>query len=51
MTIDRIAVGAWATPDIVAFEYGGVGEPFTWRSEAGVIERDVNRLNEMLKGL
>jgi uncharacterized protein len=46
--IDRIAAGDWPTPAIVAFEYGGIGEPFKWRSEASVIERDVNRLNEML---
>jgi hypothetical protein len=48
---DRIAAGAWATPRLVAFEYGGIGEPFKWRSEASVIERDVNRLNEMLANL
>jgi uncharacterized protein len=47
--IDRIAAGDWARPQIVAFEYGGVGDPFKWRSDAGVIERDVNRLAEMLK--
>ncbi|MGB7158731.1 MAG: DUF692 family multinuclear iron-containing protein [Tepidisphaeraceae bacterium] len=49
--IDKIAAGEWGRPSIVAFEYGGVGEPFKWRSEAGVIERDVNRLNEMLRGM
>jgi hypothetical protein len=48
--IDRIAAGAWVKPRIVAFEYGGVGEPFKWRSDASVIERDVNRLNDMLSG-
>ena len=47
--VDRIAAGDWPTPAIVAFEYGGIGEPFKWRSEAHVIERDVNRLNEMLE--
>jgi len=47
-TLERIAVGDWARPSIVAFEYGGVGKPFAWRSDAAVIERDVNALNELL---
>jgi len=47
--IDRIASGAWAKPSLVAFEYGGIGEPFKWRSEASVIERDVNLLNHLLQ--
>lgn len=45
--VDRIAAGDWAMPKLVAFEYGGVGKPFKWRSDAAVIERDVNRLNEI----
>ena len=49
--VDRIAAGDWARPAIVAFEYGGIGEPFKWRSEASIIERDVNRLNEILRPL
>jgi uncharacterized protein (UPF0276 family) len=47
--LDCIAAGAWAKPALVAFEYGGVGEPFNWRSEASVIERDVNLLNDLLQ--
>ncbi len=46
--IDRIAAGDWASPALIAFEYGGIGEPFKWRSDAAVIERDVNRLNDIL---
>ncbi len=46
--MDRIAAGEWSRPEIVAFEYGGIGAPFKWRSEASVIERDVKVLNEML---
>jgi uncharacterized protein len=48
-SMDRIAAGDWARPWAMAFEYGGVGPPFKWRSEASVIERDVNRLNELLE--
>jgi uncharacterized protein (UPF0276 family) len=39
---------AWGTPSIVALEYGGVGEPFRWRSEPQVIESNVPRLYEMV---
>ncbi len=46
--VDRIAAGDWRRPDLIAFEYGGIGEPFKWRSDAAVIERDVSRLNEIL---
>ena len=48
--IDRIAAGAWAKPDIVACEYGGVGEPFKWRTEARCIEEQVPRLLDMVRG-
>ncbi|MFO7321277.1 MAG: DUF692 family protein [Chloroflexota bacterium] len=41
---DRIASGRWATPDIVALEYGGVGPRVEWRSDAGVIAADAPRL-------
>jgi uncharacterized protein (UPF0276 family) len=46
--LDRIAAGDWPKPALFAFEYGGTGEPFNWRTDPQVIERDVNRLNEMI---
>lgn len=42
----RIAAGAWAPPDVVAFEYGGVGPVFDWRSEPEVLREQVPRLLE-----
>jgi uncharacterized protein len=42
----RIAAGAWAPPDVVAFEYGGVGPVFDWRSEPEVLRDQVPRLLE-----
>jgi uncharacterized protein len=47
--MDRIRSGAWATPWMVAFEYGGIGEHFKWRSERDVIEQQTPRLYEMVK--
>lgn len=35
--------GHWSAPKIVAFEYGGVGEGFAWRTDRDVIERQVPR--------
>ena len=47
--MQRIRAGGWATPWTVAFEYGGVGEPFRWRSEKRVLAEQVPRLWEMVK--
>jgi uncharacterized protein (UPF0276 family) len=46
--IERIQRGDWRTPWAVAFEYGGIGKPFQWRSEAAVLARDVPRLRDLL---
>jgi sugar phosphate isomerase/epimerase len=46
--LDRIRRGDWGKPTIVALEYGGVGEKFAWRSDAGVIAEQVPRLYEMV---
>lgn len=49
--VARIAAGAWAAPEIVAFEYGGVGPVFDWRSEPGVLLDQVPRLLELVRSL
>lgn len=41
---EQIRVGAWREPEIVAFEYGGVGERFSWRTETWALEEQVPRL-------
>lgn len=42
--IQRLRAGAMGRPAIVAFEYGGVGEKFAWRSDSEVIRRDGQKL-------
>jgi uncharacterized protein (UPF0276 family) len=49
--MERIRAGAWAKPWMVAFEYGGLGEPFKWRSKAEVIEEQTPRLYEAVKAV
>jgi sugar phosphate isomerase/epimerase len=47
--IDRIKTGDWSTPWTVAFEYGGIGDPFKWRSSIDVLRDQVPRLYEKVK--
>jgi uncharacterized protein (UPF0276 family) len=45
----NIRSGAWSRPWTVALEYGGIGKPFAWRSDAAVLASQVPRLDEMVK--
>ena len=45
--MERIGDGVWGMPWAMAFEYGGVGPGFEWRSEAGVIAEQLPRLKEL----
>jgi uncharacterized protein (UPF0276 family) len=47
--LDHVRSGRWSKPWTVALEYGGVGEPFKWRSEKRVLQEQVPRLLEMLR--
>ena len=47
---EQIRVGAWREPEIVAFEYGGVGEWFSWRTEPWALEEQVPRLHALFSG-
>jgi len=47
---ERIRLGAWREPEIVAFEYGGVGEWFSWRTDSWALEEQVPRLFKMFGG-
>ena len=42
--IAEIRCGNWREPDTLAFEYGGIGEKFEWRSEESAIARQAPRL-------
>ncbi len=45
---DHIRAGAWGEPHTVAFEYGGVGPTFAWRSRAEVIAAQVPRFYDLV---
>lgn len=49
--LDQIRAGAWRQPEIMAFEYGGVGERFAWRSDPAVIAAQAPRLYELAKSV
>ena len=42
--LGRVRSGAWSHPWLLAFEYGGVGEKFAWRSDPAVIAAQAPRL-------
>jgi len=42
--LERIKLGEWPRPWMLAFEYSGVGEKFSWRSDARAIETHCRRL-------
>jgi uncharacterized protein (UPF0276 family) len=47
---EQIRVGAWREPEIVAFEYGGVGEWFSWRTDTIALGEQVPRLFSLFSG-
>ena len=47
----QIRAGAWRKPETMAFEYGGLGDKFAWRSESAVIAAQAPRLYEMAKSV
>jgi uncharacterized protein (UPF0276 family) len=49
--LERIRGGEWTRPWMLAFEYGGVGEKFAFRSDAEAIATQVPRLYEMVKNI
>jgi uncharacterized protein (UPF0276 family) len=46
--MDRIHAGEWPAPWTVALEYGGIGEPFKWRSEKSALAEMVPRLYDVV---
>lgn len=45
----QIQQGAWARPDVIALEYGGIGPRFNWRTNPDVLVEQVPRLREMMR--
>jgi uncharacterized protein (UPF0276 family) len=39
--LERVRLGEWGKPMIAAFEYGGLGAPFRWRSSRTVLAEQV----------
>ena len=44
--LEQIRSGNWREPEIVAFEYGGVGAPFVWRTEYDCLKNQIPELYE-----
>jgi hypothetical protein len=44
--LEHIRTGVWSCPWMLAFEYGGVGEPFEWRSDPSVMVEQAPRLSK-----
>lgn len=49
--LHKIQLGEWRRPWMLAFEYGGVGERFAWRSDAHVIATQAPRLYDLVHAL
>lgn len=49
--MDNIRQRHWTRPRIVAFEYGGIGERFDWRTDPAVLDSQVPRLYEAIRRL
>jgi hypothetical protein len=43
----QIRAGVWREPEVAAFEYGGVGEVFGWRTQEWVLREQMPRLAEL----
>ena len=48
-SLEQIRTQKWAAPWMLAFEYGGVGEPFAWRSESAAIAEQMPVLWQMIR--
>jgi hypothetical protein len=46
--LESIHAGKWREPQIIAFEYGGVGDVFIWRTDYDVLKSQVPKLFRMV---
>jgi uncharacterized protein (UPF0276 family) len=46
--LSNIQSGEWREPEIMAFEYGGIGPLFEWRSDINVLREQVPQLRALL---
>lgn len=47
--LGEIRAGNWREPEIVAFEYGGIGAAFVWRTDFNILKTQVPILYEMIR--
>ncbi len=47
--LEQIQKGYWRRPAIIAFEYGGVGSTFDWRTDSSILESQIPRLYELIR--
>jgi uncharacterized protein len=47
--LEYIHAGVWSQPWLLAFEYGGIGTVFEWRSDPKVISEQVPQLVDKLR--
>lgn len=47
--LEQIGDGTWPRPRLIAFEYGGVGPSFAWRSDPDVLAEQLPRLSYLLR--
>ena len=48
---DRIRQGDWPAPWVLTLEYGGTGDPFRDRSDAGALRRQLTRLDHLAQSI
>ena len=46
--LGEIRAGKWLEPRLIAFEYGGVGDVFVWRTDVNVLRTQIPRLYKMI---
>lgn len=49
--LDKIRTGAWARPAVYAFEYGGIGEKFDWRTDKAAIAEQIPLFRKRINAL
>lgn len=49
--LQRIAAGTWGCPEIIAFEYGGIGPLFEALTDASLLSKQVPRIHERIRAL
>lgn len=49
-SLEQIRAGHWAMPALAAFEYGGLGEVFRWRSDRQVLAEQIPQIYRRLQG-